>query len=99
MAECKNYVEGSLRISLLDEYNYRLLESGQPHDEIDTIGATSYLATRALDRGHYYIVLQNTSEIQEIVVKVKASLSYTQADMTPCSQAAPAPCPDLNSNH
>lgn len=96
MAECKDYVEESLRISLLDEYNFWMFESDQHYDEIDTIGARSYSFSGGLDRGRYFIVLQNTSDIQEIVIKVNASLSYEQDDPSPCSQAAG---PDPHSSH
>ncbi|HEX5080845.1 MAG TPA: hypothetical protein VFY40_02275 [Blastocatellia bacterium] len=75
-AECKDYVEGSLRISLLDGYNYRVFESGQPYDVIDTIGANFYNFSNGLERGLYFIVIQNTSDVQEIVIKVHAILSY-----------------------
>jgi hypothetical protein len=76
MAECKDCVEGSLRISLLDEYSYRMFESGQFCDVIDTIGANSYNFSDGLERGLYFIVIQNTSDVQEIVIKVNAGLSY-----------------------
>lgn len=79
-----------MRISLLDEYNYRMLELGEHYDEIDTIGARSYSFSGALDSGHYFIIIQNTSDIQEIVIKVTANLSYEQDDPSPCSQAMPA---------
>jgi hypothetical protein len=76
MAECKDYVEGSLRIDLLDEYNYRMFEIGQPCEVIDTVGANSYHFNNGLERGRYFIIIQNTSDVQEIVIKVNAGLSY-----------------------
>jgi hypothetical protein len=76
MAECKDYVEGSLRISLLDEYSYRMFESDQSYGVIDTIGANFYNFDGGLERGLYFVVIQNTSDVQEIVIKVRASLKY-----------------------
>jgi hypothetical protein len=75
-AECEGCVGASLTISLLDKYNLRMLESGQPYLEIDSIDATSYFYNGPLDKGDYFIVYQNTSDRQEIVINVRASLSY-----------------------
>jgi hypothetical protein len=77
-AECKDYIDGSLRIFLLDEYNYRMLEAGRPFGVIDTIGAEHYKFDNGLGRGYYFIVIQNTSDAQDIVMKVNAKLSYEE---------------------
>jgi hypothetical protein len=87
--ECQNCVDETLMISLLDEYNYQLLKSGQPYTSIDSVNRKSYVYTGPLERGHYFIVLEHILDNQEIVIKVKASLSYIEDNVSPCASPDP----------
>ena len=77
-AECQNCFDGYLDIFLLDENNYRKFESDLPYDSIKTgSDIESFVFCDPLDKGRYYIVLQNGSLNSEVVaLKVNASLSY-----------------------
>jgi hypothetical protein len=94
--ECQDCVDETLMISLLDEYNYQLLKSGQPYNPIDSVNRKSYLYTGPLERGHYFIVLEHILDSQEIVVKVKASLSYIEDSVNPCPPETSTGRPDPN---
>ncbi|HEY8459645.1 MAG TPA: hypothetical protein VIM99_04650, partial [Blastocatellia bacterium] len=80
--ECEDCIDDSLTIYLLDEYNYRMLESDQPYDPIDSVYSKIYFYSGPMDRGHYFIVLENASDSQEVAIKVKANLSYIQDNLT-----------------
>jgi len=77
-AECHSCFYPSLAIYLLDEDNYRRFEAREPYDQIGGVDADSYCFNDPLDSGHYYVVLQNTSDSEEIVINIKASLIYKQ---------------------
>jgi hypothetical protein len=77
-AECPSCLYPSLAIYLFDEDNYRRFEAHEPHDQTGSVDADSYYFNGPLDSGHYYVVLQNTSDSEEIVIKIKASLIYKQ---------------------
>jgi hypothetical protein len=88
--ECQDCVDETLMISLLDEYNYQLLKSGQAYNPIDSVNRKSYVYTGPLERGHYFIVLEHILDSQEIVVKAKASLSYIEDNVSPCASPDPS---------
>jgi hypothetical protein len=78
-AECLYCPYASLTIYLFDEDNYRKFEAHEPYNRIDSVDADSYCYIGPLDKGGYYVVLQNTSDTDGIVVKViNASLIYKQ---------------------
>jgi hypothetical protein len=77
-AECQDCIDGSLTILLLDESNYRKLEAGLICDSIGiSVDTGTFAFSGSLDRGRYYVVIQNSSLSSDVVVvKVNASLSY-----------------------
>jgi hypothetical protein len=77
-AECPSCFYPSLAIYLFDEDNYRRFEAREHYDQIGGVDADSYCFNGPLDSGHYYVVLQNTSDSEEIVINIKASLIYKQ---------------------
>jgi hypothetical protein len=82
-AQCQDCYENSLKIIVLDEHNYRKFEAGEFYDPIGILVSTeTYEFYGALDRGRYYAVLQNTSDLDPIVVNVEAKLSYTPDNLS-----------------
>jgi hypothetical protein len=79
--ECQDCSDESLTIFLLDEDNYRMLDISQPYDKIDDVYSKSYLFTGSLNGGHYFVIIQNMSDGQDLVIKPKGNVSYIRDNL------------------